>query len=122
MGFASMFEEIREKIGFDFGHVSVRMENLETNREDTRPLGDIKVPDVVIPKRFSAQARSILQANNVPSYLVDRYVNWLYEFQTGRKSTDTIWVEFVYEALPLLTQHLSDSDPVTHDFVRKLCY
>ena len=122
MGFASMFEELREKTVFEFRHVSLRMENLETKREDAQPIEDVQQTDVMIPKRFSEQAQSILQADNVPSYLVDRYVNWLYELQAGRKSMDAIWVEFVREALPLLTQHLSDSDPVTHEFVRKLCY
>lgn len=120
MGFASMFENVREKGGF--ASIVYECSNDATQKKQTNslPLPTANLPEMTVPAAFSKKARSFFQEYGVPSYLVDRYVRWLYQVSTGRKSVDQAFEEFAREAIPLLTQYLLEKDGVTVAFVKRL--
>ena len=63
-----------------------------------------------------------LVEGDVPSYLHDYYAKWIYQLVTKQRSIDQMWEEFARQAIPMLTQHLLDGDPVTLAFTKRLLY
>jgi hypothetical protein len=61
-----------------------------------------------------------LAKSGVPSYLIPKYVAWIGSLATKQKSADQIWSEFTTYAIPLMTEHLKEGDPVTRSFVKNL--
>lgn len=121
MGFASMLEDIVERLGREIPTIVLRNEESE-GAVPGRHWGQQAVTSRShpLPTAFEGRVGSMLAKSAIPSYLILHYTKWIYLLVTKQGSIDDAWGEFVREGVPLLTQNLHSGDPLTKQFVARL--
>jgi hypothetical protein len=121
MGFASMFEEIWQGTFMD-SQVRIALAqdrepgDSHVTSKNSEPLTrHVDEP----PQAFTKKSSERLIIDGCPSYLIKHYVDWIWQYKIGQKSEEQLWLEFVQEAIPLMTQYLQRGDPTTVTFVEK---
>jgi len=119
MGFASMFEELIEKLGSEFPHIKLQ----DSQKENSHSISQSSLLKAKSyqkpPKKFVSRVTQILSENGCPSYLKEHYIKWIWQLKTGQKVIDQILDDFVELAMPLITSYLQKQDPTTIAFVQK---
>ena len=93
MGFASMFEDIYEKLGVLLD-TSIIIENKVVSK--IKPV-DLEIPEPKqtvqnVPLRgFRERVAPMLAEDGVPPYLIDYWTTWIYQCMKGVKSVDELF-------------------------------
>lgn len=121
MGFASMFEDIVERLG---GEIPTIVMHQGSQKETTGRQSGVSQAEIVDyqapPPGFLEKVSIKLVEDGIPSYLHSHFANWICQVMTKQKSVEQTWKEFESQAIPLLTRHLLDNDPITVVYVKRM--
>jgi len=124
MGFASMFEDLGGRLyvnrsDVEFHNAVVRgQQQVEAHAASQASHSETTHYDEP-PKEFMEIASNHMRKDGCPSYLLNDYCNWIWQYLTRQKSVDEIWNDFSIVAIPLMTSYLQKGDEITLAFVRK---
>ena len=129
MGFASMLEDIIEKLGGRYPMAIVREVGQEQRPTVQDPVTRYQALESAhlqaayqreFPRRFADTATPMLEREGIPSYLRQLFLGWTYDLMTRRKSMEETWQELVHYGIPLVTRHLNEGDPAAMAFLQRM--
>jgi len=131
MGFASMLEEIREKLGDELPIIigqetvqerTLRVEDPVASYQALRSAHLQAAYRRELPRRFVDTVTPMLEEDGIPSYLHQLFLGWIYDLMRRHKSAQETWQEFAHLADGLVIEHLNEGDQATAAFVRRFLF
>lgn len=114
MGFASMFEDIVDRLDGEIQEPG-RMVNRETSETSQSTIRHDDEP----PPAYKEEVSRLLVKDGYPSYLLKYFINWIWQYKIGQMSLDQISSEFDEKCIPLITCCLQKKDQITSAFVKE---